>query len=239
VELPAPVQIGRHRLDVADDLAGYTGLDREQVISLLRREHDSFRAEWHAFPRSLRSEKWFYLSSRMYLFANAIHRLDSDDFLRPLVESCPPPARVLDFGGGSGNLSVALAARGYLVDFMEVSALQKDFVRFRIQKHGLGGRLNVLDWWDELPASRYAAICALDVFEHLPDLRDVLTNQLLPALRDKGVLAESSPFSRGGLENPMHHEDRGGFEALLQENGLRLLSSRSHYRIWQRSAQGQ
>jgi SAM-dependent methyltransferase len=235
VEIPAPSRIDGYVFDVVEDLAAYTGLGRERVLALLRREHDNFRLEWHALPPAVREERWYYLSSRTYLFANAVHSFDSAPFLARLAAASPPPARVLDFGGGSGNLSLALAATDYNVDFLEVSALQKDFVRYRAQRHELTERVSMLDSWTPLGEGAYDMVCAFDVLEHLAGLGNVLETQIVPALAPGGVLVESSPFVRT-LSNPMHHEDEIGFESALRRLGFELEADEREYRIWRLSA---
>lgn len=230
IELPTPLQIGGHTLDVVDDLVVFTGLSRADVESLVQRRRDSFRVEWHLMQP--RSEPWFYLSSRGYLFANAVHFHDAPDTIDALLERRPPPARVLDFGAGTGNLALALAASGLEVDVLESSALQKDFVRFRAHRHGLD--VGVLDWWGvPPPPERYDLICAFDVLEHLPELRRALADTLLPALAPFGLLAESSPFVKN-FSNPMHHEDTEGLDAALTAAGLRLVEDRADFRLWRR-----
>jgi SAM-dependent methyltransferase len=231
VEIPAPSRVDGHVFDVVEDLVAYTGLEQAQVLALLRREHDNFRLEWHALPPAVREERWYYLASRTYVFANAVHSFDSAAFLARIAAASPPPGRVLDFGGGSGNLSLALAAAGYDVDFLELSALQKDFVRYRVQRHELSGRVSVLDWWAPLHEAEYAMVCAFDVLEHLVGLGEILETQIVPALAAHGVLVESSPFVRT-LSNPMHHEDEIGFDARLQRLGFGLEVDESDFRIW-------
>jgi len=179
-------------------------------------------------PPPLHNEDWFYLSSRTYLFANAVH--DGEGVADVLRGHLGSASDVLDFGGGTGNLALALAARGHRVDFVERSALQKDFVRFRIDKHGLQDRIRVLDQWTPLAPSAYDAVCAIDVLEHLESLEEILAN-LLQSIRPGGVLAELSPFVRN-TSNPMHHEAEATFFRVMQTEGFSCTQQIERFRLW-------
>jgi len=143
----------------------------------------------------------------MYLFANADHFYEARQVIDEVVDFLPPDARVLEFGGGTGNLSRGLAARGFRVHYHELSA--------------------------RLPARHYDAICAFDVFEPLPDLPKVV-EELASALADVGILIDTPSFSVG-LANPMHHEDPG--LASLGDQGLALDRTLPAFRVWKKRAQ--
>ena len=229
IDLPVPLEVGERRFDVVDDLVQYTSLSREQVVSLVSRRHENFRVEWLALAPELREDAWFYLSSRTYLFANAVHVHESPQLVEDVASLTPPASRVLDFGGGTGNLSLALAAHGFRVDYLELSSLQKDFMRFRVDRHRLEDSVRVLDWWAPLEEEAYTVICAFDVFEHIPDLPSTL-DRIVAALAVGGTLVESSPFVVN-LANPMHHEDPG-FQDLLEARGLELVRADTDPRLW-------
>jgi SAM-dependent methyltransferase len=225
-ELPA----GGGAASVVDDLVAYTQLPRATVERLLGdREPTSFRSEWHATPPDLRADHWYYLSGWGYLFGNAIHF--ADDAAVTLVDAAlPRDGDVLDFGAGVGNFALALAERGHTVVADELSALQRDFLRFRVDRHGLDGRVRVLDPWAAPAPASVDAVTAFDVFEHLPDGRELLSERILPALRPGGVLIEDSPFVRNAA-NPMHHDDWGLAET-LSAAGLAVREQQRNLRIW-------
>jgi hypothetical protein len=216
--------------EVVDDLVAYTQLPRATVERLLsEREPASFRSEWHATHPDLRADHWYYLSGWGYLFGNAIHF--ADDAAVELVDAAlPRGGQVLDFGAGVGNFALALAQRGHSVVADELSAIQRDFLRFRVDRHGLGDRVCVLDPWAAPEPASADAVTAFDVFEHLPDGHALLRERLLPALRPGAVLIEDSPFVRNAA-NPMHHADWGLADALTAA-GLRVRDQQRNLRIW-------
>jgi len=228
IEVPAANADG---VDIVEDLVGYTGLAHDDVVALVRRQHENFRTEWHAFPSRVRKDAWFYLASRTYLFGNAEH--DGEGIAEVLNTLLPPPREILDFGGGTGNLALALASKGHRVDYVERSALQKDFVRFRIEKYGFGGRVRVVDQWDPLRPDAYDLVCAMDVFEHLDALRETLAS-ILSAIRREGMLAENAPFVRN-IQNPMHHEGASVFHDLMTESGFVCEHDSELFRLWERA----
>ena len=228
--LPPPLIVGDARFDVLVDLSGYTGLPDHVINRLVQRELDSFRVEWFLTPEELRSDDLYYRATSAYLFGNAIHLHGSNTLVSLVERHCGRSGRALDFGGGTGNLSLALAALGWSVDHLERSALQKDFTRFRATRYDLPGSVQVLDDWVPFEREVYDLICAIDVLEHVDQLEAVLTERLLPALRRGGVLVEASPFHRT-LSNPMHHE-HANLDEILVAGGMVLEDEASGYRIW-------
>jgi hypothetical protein len=227
---PTPFELNGIRFDVAADLAEYTGLPAPTVDALLRRRLDSFRAEWYLTPSDLRVDDWYYRATTTYLFGNAAH--DPTWLVNTIEKNCGDSGHALDFGGGTGNLALALAGKGWTVDYLERSALQKDFVRFRVDRRAFGDRVRILDDWHRLRSDAYDLVCALDVLEHVADLEFLLSEELLPAIRIGGSLVESSPFVRS-LSNPMHHEHEG-LESILEVARFALVVDQPECRIWRR-----
>jgi hypothetical protein len=229
VRIPDPITLAGAASDIVNDLSVYSGLPEERVIELLRRQHTSFRAEWHLTPEPLRTDAWFYLSSSTYLFANAVH--DPRPLVERLSEHTAERGRSLEFGGGTGNLAIELLLAGWEVDYLERSALQKDFVTFRIDQRDLRG-LRVLNTWRPLERGVYRLVTAVDVLEHVPDLEQFLRERLLPAIGSGGLLAEASAFVRN-ISNPMHHEHRT-LDDTLAAGGLELEGDYPEGRVWRK-----
>jgi 2-polyprenyl-3-methyl-5-hydroxy-6-metoxy-1,4-benzoquinol methylase len=234
-DLPAPLPLDGRHVDIVADLAEYTRLPEEDVrAALQQRRALSFRSEWWATPARLRNDHWFYLSSKSYLFANAVHFPDTSFAERFVLPFVPSGGTVLDFGGGAGGLTLMLATQGLQPWYADVNALQRDFVRFRLRKHELEQRVTVLDWWEELPEARLDGVVAVDVLEHLPDARAEV-ERLLASLGRNGVLVENSPFTANAA-NPMHHEDFG-LGAFLVERGFVLaLEGEDGTCVWRRAS---
>lgn len=231
---PQAVRIGNVTVDVVGDLTEYTELPRALVEDELRtRSGINFRGEWLATPEHLRRDHWFYLSSKAYLFANATHFPDTSFMDRFVMPYIAPDGRVLDFGSGTGNLALIAAARGVNVWVTELNALQRDFIRFRVARHGLDDAVSVVDPWRALPEHAFDAVVAVDVLEHLPNCEAVLERDLLPALAPTGALIENSPFVVS-TANPMHHEDFG-LEAFMEAAGFSVATNGGDgTRVWRR-----
>jgi hypothetical protein len=235
--LPTAIPIGTRVIDTVDDLTAFTGLDRATVVRELRmRRGVSFRAEWTATPPRLRHDHWFYLSSKAYLFGNATH--SNDVFVRDFLGTqLAQGDRVLEFGGGTGDLALRLAGAGILTTYVELNALQREFVRFRVARHDLGGMIGVVAHWEPIEKRAYDAVIAMDVLEHLPNARVVLAGTLLPALREDGAFVENSPFLVNAW-NPMHHDDFG-FDRFMRDSSFEVTAEHTdNTRAWRRQSAG-
>lgn len=212
------------------DIIEYTKLPEEIVAQLLSRKIGSFTKEWKT--REVKNDYWFYLSSKGYFWGNLPH-LDIDEYIKIIKEYCPPGGRILEYGGGVGNLTFKLAKEGYQAEYLELSTLQKDFLRFRAYKHNLP--IKIIDTWQNLEKDYYDVIFALDVFEHIPNAHELVKNQLAPALKKNGILVDFTCYGKS-IKDPMHLDKE--YEKLLLrafvESDLQIIKDIVDYRICQK-----
>lgn len=210
---------------VVEDLCVFTGLSRNEVVFRMARKdkrvwgakgwfYDEW--DWHA-PRSAREVAWFYKSSQSYLFSNARHPS------WPALKHLRPPARVLDYGGGAGMNTVALARRGFKVDYHDLSLIQSMFVGYRAMAHGLDG-VHVISMHKRPLPLYYDYVVAQDVLEHMPDYRPEL-KLMVESLRVGGQLLERSPFKPKGHKRgiPMHMEAPAPLAKEMKRLGMKLV----------------
>ena len=189
------------REEDVEDLMEFAGLRREQVIEYLHRSsgrRHSDELDWLR-PASVEEYGWFYRGSRTYLFCVG-------DAWKRAVETARPGWRTLDFGGGGGRNTLALAAMGADAHYVDIGIQNAAFVAFRARKRGL--RVTVIDplveidgrWVvDSAEAVRrvgdFDLIICDNVLEHVPDYPSVLA-KLATALSPNGRILECTPWKR-------------------------------------------
>lgn len=216
--------------DLLADVLAYTKLPENTAAKLISREIDSFTSEWNA--RSVKDDYWFYLSSKGYFWGNLAH-VDFDCYIKLITELLPKSGRILEYGGGVGHISFALARAGYQAEHLELSTIQKDFIRFRAARNKVP--VTVLNAWEGLPKNHYDAVLALDVFEHIPDAKRLITDQIGPAIKQGGYLVDVTEYGPTP-KDPMHmtKDHEAPMLSALAEAGLSVVIKNCDYRVWQK-----
>jgi SAM-dependent methyltransferase len=111
-----------------------------------------------------------------------------DDELDLLAAHLPPPARVLDFGCGTGTLVGAARGRGYLADGVEFSAAYVEELRRKYPT----ARFFDAERLEELDDGSYDAIVLSNVLEHLRDPRATMS-RLIRLVAPGGVVYAFGP----------------------------------------------
>lgn len=218
------------RPDIYRDIIEYTKLPIETIDRLCRREMLTYNEEWLAKP--LPDEYWFYLTSRGCFWGNTV-TIEVDGYPDILKKYLPKGGTVLDYAGGMGTLAFALSDAGYDVEYTELSAIEKDFARFRNFKRER--KIKIIDIWEPLQKGRYDAIFSIDVLEHISDGSEVVRDKIIPSLKNGGYFVEVSFFQTTDA-HPMHLPQ--GYEKLfldvMSKEKMKLISKMDYIRIWQK-----
>jgi len=159
-------------------------------------------------PQNPRELELFYKTSRHYIIDNARHEVPHE------IKGWK--GRVLDFGGGAGNVAVALLENGCEVDYIDINFLQQDFMRWLKKKHKLDN-LHIV----EEPTGEYQYMVMRDVVEHLHDYRVVLS-KLFKFLKTGGKLFVKPEFSSNSSGDGMaiHFHDKANFGKFLNDENF-------------------
>lgn len=202
---------------VKSELVGFTGLPRAAVDDYVaRKKHPTHINEWMFWkPDTPKDIRWFYVASRAYLFANAVHRV-----LPKVKDRVRPGEQILDLGGGSGNSAFDLAQMGCEVQYFELNLLQREFVRHVVKKHELAIQIiepdeNFLPQWRPRMVGADVAL-AIDVLEHIPDYRPYVKG-LAEACMHGAAFYVAAPFASG---EPAHLKDAHNLTLTLKKNGF-------------------
>ena len=129
--------------------------------------------------------------------------------------------KILDFGGGAGDLCIELSSRGYEVDYYDISKPLHKFMAWRLSKRSNKG----IRMYDDITKinNTYDVVVSFDVLEHLKEIPAAL-GMLASKIRKAGSFIFSGAFSGGTLhleENEIYNDFKA-IDKLLAENGFRF-----------------
>jgi len=216
--------------NIVQDLAAYTGLDELDLLAKVLLKPDDvghFVREFNFYkPKTKEQINWFYRVAQGYLFGN-MNRTFWEKLKFVDVSNTP----ILDYGGGIGNNTIPFADKEFMVDYFDVSIVQRDFVKFRghvrrnhcynlkIFDGFYSGEFSYLDFVKSLCDEYYGLIILQDVLEHIPHY-EFLLKHLCPKLRKGGMIVEYSPFRTEKLNSVVHLPEVYLLETAMAENGM-------------------
>jgi len=140
--------------------------------------------------------------------------------MRPFLEK-HSYKRILDFGGGAGDLCIELSSRGYEIDYYDISKPLHQFVEWRFSRRS-NSRVRMYDDIIKID-NTYDVIVSFDVLEHLKDMPTTL-DTLSRKVRKGGSFIFSGAFSGGSLhlEENEKYNDFKTIDSLLAAKGFRF-----------------
>lgn len=144
------------------ELKAYLGDDYDE--RKLREHMHEVEREEEAAP----DEGSFYRTSEAYLYDLTVFAMSGTKapYLRDLRRVVQPGDHLLDYGCGIGSDGLELLEDGYHVSFADFDNPSTRFLRWRLDRRGLGATIHDVD--QGVPAG-FDAVCCFDVIEHVDD----------------------------------------------------------------------
>jgi len=209
--------------DLADHLSGFCRESREAVVRMMPESGLQLADDWrHSNPQGQAEvAAWYSRNARLYLFNNCQHHLLYKHIVYTLGLLRLARGRVLDFGGGPGDFSRALARADADTTFLDVPGESADYLRWRAEREGLPVR--IVHELEQLEGP-YDVIYALDVVEHLVDLEPVFACWHA-LLRPDGLLV-ATYYNGPNSSAPMHINPGYDAREYLLAHGFRDVKQR-------------
>jgi len=156
------------RLEIERDLSEYTGLPIEDVATKIR--SDTAKAcyeDWQRLnPKNHEQVMDFYKTTKGYLFDLARY----DYFLQNRRERLPRlcKGRILDYGGGIGDMIIRCAYRGLTdLTYYDVEGKTMNFAKWRFARKGVTAQIISASDEEDRLRGKYDSIFCFDVLEHV------------------------------------------------------------------------
>ena len=202
------------------DLMEYHGLSYDETVSMMKLGKKLNRDLWNILePTTLSDEVAFYQRTPYIVFDNAYwHAEKHQRLLRKEILSSVK-GRVLDYGGGVGDLSAEIANHGFDVTYADIEGNTMKFAKYLFNKRGVN--IKTFDMSDNNleKLGFYDTIISLDVIEHTPNPEYTLRS-LIEHLNENGRLIVTNLYPNKTKEYPMHREFDFDAEVLLKSYGL-------------------
>lgn len=186
---------------LVENLQGFCNEPRETVVQMMAESGARLGEDWRRSKPQGQAEvtAWYSRNARLYLYTNCQHHLLYKHIVYTLGLLRLARGRVLDFGGGNGNFSRALARAEVDTTYLDVPGESADYLRWRAERERLP--LKIVHELSELEGPYDVAYC-LDVIEHLVDLEPVF-ERWRELLRPGGLLV-ATYYDGPNSTAPMH-----------------------------------
>jgi len=219
--------------NMVNNLRKYFDLTYEETICMLRVGTKLNNIFWNILnPKTEKEIKKFYEVNPFYSFSLAYWHMSRGQrrFRYEIIKTCK--GNVLDYGGGIGDLCIALARRGFNVTYAEVYGKTFEFAKWLFKKRKYSN-IKILDVGknqEKIWENMYDTIICIDVIEHIPH-PEIILGKMAKHLKNNGGLVITALNSTEVTENhPMHLKIDFDAEKLLNSYGL--FKSTKHDWLW-------
>lgn len=207
----------REMREIITELAEFTGLPKSQVKSYVEQSRQLAEEEWmKRNPKTPEEVLNFYSDSQFYIFDLAhAYSLDAIIVRNRYASLCE--GRVLDYGGGSGDIIIRASEYSKDLTYYDVAGRILEFARWRFKKRGLAVKIIEASDKEDRLIGKYDTIFCFSVLEHLYDPLMHL-ERLRRHISSSGKLFITAQFS---TENhPMHMVQNKSLEEMLVSLGF-------------------
>lgn len=200
------------------DLKEYFNLSEKDIRRLLRNGHNLSADLWKCFnPKTEEEIRNFYKLNPFYVF-DLLHWQGTSmqkKFRHNILGLAK--GKVLDYGGGAGDVSIILFKNGFSVDYADLPSKTSDFARWWFKKQGCN--IKMIDLEKEDISQKYDTILCLDVIEHVIK-PDELLKKFANSLNKNGILIITNLKAEASKDAPMHFEIKFDAEKYLESLGF-------------------
>lgn len=204
--------------DMIKNLQEYYGLSRKEILHLLRSSGRLSTDFWRCLnPKTEKDVKNFYEENPFYVFELIFWH--STGYQRNLRQKfiAMLNGRVLDYGGGVGDLCIEIAKKGFEVDYADLQGRTFEFAKWLFSKKGRN--IGIINLSAEKIYKKYDTILCIDVIEHVKDPK-LLLKDFVDRLSDGGRLIITALHPDVSEEKPMHFEIKFDPENYLNSLGM-------------------
>jgi len=185
-----------------NDLCDYFSLDKKNILRLLENSDRLNTDLWLSInPKSEIEIKNFYHETPFYIFNLTFwHAKKEQQKIRSEIIGMSK-GRVLDFGGGVGDMSIMASQKGLEADYADIPGRTFNFAKRMFKRKNCN--IFMIDLEKDKIDKKYDTIFCIDVIEHIVNPKKTL-GDLVGLLNDGGYLFITALNIAPDKNNPTH-----------------------------------
>lgn len=189
--------------DMVKSLAEYSNITDKETRWLLKSAEKIEAAMWRVQnPKTKKEVERFYKESPFYIFGLAFWHMKQyqKEFRKEIIRFAQ--GKVLDFGGGIGDMCIELKKNGFDCQYADISGRIFDFAAWLFQKRNY--RVKMIDLSRQKILEKYDTIYCIDVIEHVLNPKEILNNISLHLKKNGRLIITNLNISASKEYHPMH-----------------------------------